>query len=59
VVALHNFKLILCRLKLVIGVHGFHGVRECWKLGPLEFSKLVSLLRLWCLLVLFYVDHGL
>jgi hypothetical protein len=54
-VALHNLKLLLHRLA-VIGVHGFHGVRESWRLGPLEFSKLVPLLRLWCLLVL---EHNL
>jgi hypothetical protein len=59
VVALYNLKLLLYGLELVISVHGFHGVRESWWLDPLEFSKLVSLLRLWCLLVLLHVGHGL
>jgi hypothetical protein len=34
-------------------------VRKGWQHGPLEFSKLVSLLWLWCLLVLLHVSHGL
>jgi hypothetical protein len=59
IVALHNLKLLLYNLELVIGVHRFHRMRESWRLGPLEFSKLVSLLRLQCLLILLYVSHGL
>jgi hypothetical protein len=34
-------------------------VRKGWWLGPLEFSKLVSLVRLRCLLIVLHVDHGL
>jgi hypothetical protein len=34
-------------------------VRKNWRLGPLEFSKLVSLLRLWCQLVLLHISQGL
>jgi hypothetical protein len=58
-VALHNLKLLLYRLEPVIGVHGFHRVRKGQRLGPLEFSKLVSLLQLRCLLVLLHVSQGL
>jgi hypothetical protein len=58
-VALHNLKLLLHRLELVIGIHGFHGVQEGWQLGPLKFSKLVYLLRLQCLLVRLHVGHSL
>jgi hypothetical protein len=59
IVALHNLQLVLYYLELVIDIHGFHGVRESWRLGPLEFSKLVSLLRPWCLLVLLHISQGL
>jgi hypothetical protein len=54
-------KLLLYSLERVIGVHGFHQVRKGRRLGPLEFSKLVSLLLLLlrCLLVLLHVSHGL
>jgi hypothetical protein len=37
-------------------------VRECWGLSPLEFPKLVALLRLWCWLLslgLLHVGHSL
>jgi hypothetical protein len=37
-------------------------MRECWGLSPLEFPKLVALLRLWCWLVslgLLHVGHSL
>jgi hypothetical protein len=34
-------------------------VREGRRLGPLDVSRLVSLLRLWCLLVLLHSDHDL
>jgi hypothetical protein len=30
-----------------------------WQLGPLAVSKPVSLLRLWCLLIMLHIDHGL
>jgi hypothetical protein len=43
VVALHNLKLLLYSLEPIISIHGFHGVQKGWWLGPLEFSKLVSL----------------
>jgi hypothetical protein len=59
VVALHNLKFLLHHLVPVINVHGFHGVREDLWLDSLEFSKLVSLLWLWCLLVLLHVGHSL
>jgi hypothetical protein len=58
-IALHDMKLLLYSLEPVIGIHGFHGVRESRWLSPLEFSNLVSLLRLQCLLVLHHVSHGL
>jgi hypothetical protein len=59
VVALHNLKLLLNRLELVISIHRIHRVCEGWRLRPLEFSKLVSLLRLRRLLVLLHSGHGL
>jgi hypothetical protein len=59
IVALYNLKLLLYILEPVIAVHGFHGARKGWQLGPLKFSKLVSLLWLWCLLVLLHVSHSL
>jgi hypothetical protein len=59
IVALHNLKLLLYHLQPVIDVHGFHRVRKGQRLGPLEFSKLVSLLWLRCLLVLLHVSQGL
>jgi hypothetical protein len=37
-------------------------VRECWGLSPLEFPKLVLLLRLWCRLMslgFLHVSHSL
>jgi hypothetical protein len=52
VVSLHNLELLLYSLESIIGVHGFHGVQEGCRLGPLEFPKLVFLLRLWCPCVL-------
>jgi hypothetical protein len=58
-VALHNLKLLLYHLEPVIGVHGFHVVRKGWRLGPLEYSKFVSMLRLCCMLVLLQVGHCL
>jgi hypothetical protein len=57
-VALHNLKLLLYSLEPVIDVHGFHKVREGWCLGPLEFSKLVSVLQLWCMRILLHIDHS-
>jgi hypothetical protein len=58
-VALHILKLLLHHLEPIINVHRLHRVQEGWQLGPLEFSKLVSLLRLHCLPVLLHVCHGL
>jgi hypothetical protein len=56
VVALHNLKLLLYHLEPFIGIHGFHRVGKGRRLGPLEISKLVSLLWLHCLLVLLHVS---
>jgi hypothetical protein len=50
--------LLLYSLEPAIDIHGFHGVQESRWLGPMEFSKLVSLLRLWCLLVLLHISQG-
>jgi hypothetical protein len=59
VVVLHNLKFLLYCLESVIIIHGLHGVEETRWLGPLEFSKLVPLLWLQCMLVLLHVDHAL
>jgi hypothetical protein len=43
-------------------VHWFGGVRECWGLGPLKLSKLVTGLGLWRWLMplrLLHVGHSL
>jgi hypothetical protein len=58
IVALDRLKLLLYSLELVIGIHGFHRVRESRLLGALKVSK--SIPRRRCLgLSILYVDHGL
>jgi hypothetical protein len=64
IVALDRLKLLLYSLELVIGIHGFHKVRESRLLGALKVSKSIPRRR-WrwrwrCLgLSILYVDHGL
>jgi hypothetical protein len=51
---------LLCSLEPVIGIHGFHRVRESWWLSPLEISK--SIPRRWWRrlgLSILHVDYGL
>jgi hypothetical protein len=43
-------------LQPIVGIHYLDGVRECHRLGSLEFSKFATLLRLWSLL---HVGHSL
>jgi hypothetical protein len=50
-------QLLLDYLQPIIGIQCFNGVRECQRLGPLEFSKFVMLLRLWCWLMLWSMLH--
>jgi hypothetical protein len=62
VVTLNHMQVLLNCLQPVISIHWFDRVRECWRLGPLEFSKFVTLLRLWYWLVslsLLRVGHSL
>jgi hypothetical protein len=62
VITLNHLQLFLNCLQLVINIHWFDRVRECWGLGPLEFPKFVTLLKLWCWLVslsLLHVGHSL
>jgi hypothetical protein len=60
--ALNNLQLLFNSLQPIIGVHWFNRVRERRRLGLLEFSKLVALLRLWCWLIslrLLHICHSL
>jgi hypothetical protein len=60
--ALNNLQLLLDCLQPIIGIHWLDGVSECQRLGPLEFSKLVTLLKLWYWLLylsLLNVRHSL
>jgi hypothetical protein len=62
VVALDNLEFLLDGLQPIICVHWFDGVRECWRLGPLKFSKVVTRLGLWHRLMplsLLHVGHSL
>jgi hypothetical protein len=62
VVTLNNLQFLLNGLQPIIGVHGIDRVRECWRLGPLKFSKFVTLLGLWCWLMplsLLHLGHSL
>jgi hypothetical protein len=59
IVALYNLKFFLYDLEPVVSIHWLHAVWEAWWLSPLKISKFVSLLRLWCLLVLLHIDHCL
>jgi hypothetical protein len=62
VIALNHLQLLLNCLQPVISIHWFDGVRECWRLGPLKLSKLVSRLGLWHWLMslsLLHVGHSL
>jgi hypothetical protein len=62
VATLNNLQLLFNGLQPIICNHGFDGVRECWRLGPLEFSELVTLLGLWrwmLALSLLHVGHRL
>jgi hypothetical protein len=42
VVALNNLQLLFYYLQSIVSIHGLDGVRECQRLGPLEFSKFVT-----------------
>jgi hypothetical protein len=60
--ALNHMQLLLNYFQPIIDIHWFDGVRECWRLGPLEFCKFVTLLGLWCWLMslhLLHVGHSL
>jgi hypothetical protein len=46
---LDDLHLLLNGLQPIIGIHWLDGVRECWRLRPLELSKPVMQLELWCL----------
>jgi hypothetical protein len=62
IITLNHLQLFLNCLQLVINIRWFDRVRECWGLGPLEFPKFVTLLKLWCWLVslsLLHVGHSL
>jgi hypothetical protein len=60
--ALSHLKFLLNCFSQSSDIHWIDGLRECWRLGPLEFSEFVTLLRLrhglmfWSLL---HVDHSL
>jgi hypothetical protein len=57
-----NFQLLFNFLQPIIGIHWLDGVRECRRLGPLEFFMFVTLLRLWHWLMLrslLHVNHSL
>jgi hypothetical protein len=51
VVALHDLKFPFNGFKPVISIHWLNRVWECWWLGPLKLTKLVTGMRLRCLLV--------
>jgi hypothetical protein len=60
--ALNNLQLLFNCLQPTIGIHWLNRVRECRRLGPLKFSKLVTLLRLWHWLLylsLLHIHHSL
>jgi hypothetical protein len=60
--ALNNLQFLLNGLQPIIGIHWLNRVRECRKFGPLEFSKLVTLLGMWCWLLslcLLHIRHSL
>jgi hypothetical protein len=62
VITLNHLQLLLNYLQPVISIHWFDGVRECWRLGPLKLSKLVTRLGLWrwmMSLSLVHVGHSL
>jgi hypothetical protein len=62
IVTLNNLQFLLNGLQPISSVHGLDRVRECWRIGPLEFSKFVTLLGLRCWLMplsLLHVDHSL
>jgi hypothetical protein len=62
VVALDHMQFLLNGLQPIICIHWFDGVRECWRLCPLKFSKLVTRLGLWHWLMplsLLHVGHSL
>jgi hypothetical protein len=53
-------KLLLYSLEPVVGIHGFHRVRESMRLGVLKVSKSISWQWGRCLgLSILHVDHGL
>jgi hypothetical protein len=55
--ALNNLQLLFNCLQPIIDIHCFNGVRECRRLGLLEFSKFVTLMRLWRWLMLWSLRH--
>jgi hypothetical protein len=62
VVALDHLQLLLNGLQPIVCIHWFDGVRECWRLGSLKLSKLVTRLGLWHWLMplrLLHVGHSL
>jgi hypothetical protein len=62
IVTLNNLQFLLNGLQPISSVHGLDRVRECWRIGPLEFSKFVTLLGLRCWLMplsLLHVGHSL
>ena len=62
VAALNHLQLLFNGFQPIISIHWFDGMRECWRFGPLELSKFVTLLRLWCWLMplsLLHIGHSL
>jgi hypothetical protein len=57
VVALHDLKFLFNGFKRFIGTHWLNRVWKCWWLGPLKLAKLVTGMRLQCLLVTLSLMH--
>jgi hypothetical protein len=48
---LDDLQRLLNGLQPIVGIYWLDGVRECWRLRPLELSKPIMLLELWHLLL--------
>jgi hypothetical protein len=57
IIALNNLQFLFNCFQPIISIHWLDGVRECQRLGPLEFSKFVTVLWLWHLLMLWSLLH--
>jgi hypothetical protein len=57
VLALHDLKFLFNNFKPVIDIQWLNRVWEHWWLGPLKLTKLVTEMRLWCLLVTLALMH--